>query len=100
MSVLRLNEFTALPGQFEALTAQFEAILPIIRACEGCERCELLLKFADGNSDDERLIILEVWRDIEAHQNAAKAVPPERFQAVMALLAAPPKGQYYKAIPA
>ncbi len=99
MSVLRLNEFNALPGQFEALVAAFEAIIPIIRDCDGCERCELLLKVADGNTNDDRLIILEVWRDVAAHQNAAKAVPPEQFQTIMALLSGPPKGQYYTALP-
>ncbi len=53
MSVLRLNEFKALPGEFENLVERFDDLVTHIRLLPGCERCELLLKVADGNDDDE-----------------------------------------------
>ncbi|WP_155847572.1 antibiotic biosynthesis monooxygenase [Asticcacaulis benevestitus] len=52
MSITRLNEFKALPGKFEALTEVFRRIVTQIRTVEGNERCEMLLKVADVDSDD------------------------------------------------
>ncbi|CAL4866502.1 hypothetical protein MMA231_00744 [Asticcacaulis sp. MM231] len=98
MSITILNEFKALPGNFEALTEIFRRIVTQIRTVEGNERCEMLLRVADGDSDDERLIILETWTSIEAHQRAATAVDPKDFSAIMALLSEKPTGRYYQPI--
>jgi len=98
MSILRLNEFTALPGQFENLVEQFDALIEEVRVLPGCERCELLLKVADGNDDDDRLVILEVWTSISHHKAAASAGDPQRIKAILALLSHRPSGQYYSAV--
>lgn len=98
MTVLRLNEFKALPGQFEALTGKMRDICAQIRTLEGCEHCELLLKVADGEGDDDLLVVREVWASIAAHKAAAAKIDPTEFTAVMALLADRPSGQYYQAV--
>ncbi|HWU48589.1 MAG TPA: antibiotic biosynthesis monooxygenase family protein [Asticcacaulis sp.] len=95
MSVLRLTTFKASPGGFPALAARFETIVAQIRALEGCQSCELLLKMADGGHHDDALIVLETWDSREAHQAAARAIDPAEFAAVMALLDAKPTGRYY-----
>ena len=100
MSIMRLNEFKALPGKFEELINRFEEIVTQIRTVEGNERCELLLKVADGIDADDKLIVLEVWKDIAAHRCAASAIDPKQFEAVMALLSERPSGQYYMALDA
>ncbi len=100
MSILRLNEFKALPGHFEVLTAKMTQICARIRALDGCEQCELLLKVADGESPDDLLIVREVWASVAAHKAAAGAIDPAEFAEVMALLAGRPSGQYYQALTA
>ncbi len=100
MSIMRLNEFKALPGKFEELINRFEEIVAQIRTVEGNERCVLLLKVADGIDDDDKLIVLEVWKDIAAHKNAASAIDPKQFEAVMSLLSERPSGQYYTTLEA
>jgi len=95
MSVMRLNEFKALPGKFEELINRFEEIVAQIRTIEGNESCALYLKVADGIDEDDKLIVLEVWKDIAAHRNAASAIDPKQFEAIMALLSDRPSGQYY-----
>ncbi|ESQ81719.1 hypothetical protein AEAC466_20710 [Asticcacaulis sp. AC466] len=98
MSILRVNEFKALPGRFEDLVKAFEAVVRQIRTVDGCERCELLLKIADGLDADDTLIVLEVWTSISAHKQAASAVDPNDFNRIMALLSTRPVGQYYEAV--
>ncbi|MCR6659622.1 MAG: antibiotic biosynthesis monooxygenase [Asticcacaulis sp.] len=97
MSIMRLNEFKALPEKFEALVGLFEKIVAQIRTVEGNERCELYLKVADGINEDDKLIVLEVWKNIAAHKNAVSAIDPKQFEAVMDLLSDRPSGQYYTA---
>ena len=98
MSILRLNEFKALPGKFEALSAKMADICARIRTLDGCEQCELLLKVADGENPDEALIVREVWTSVEAHKAAAANIDPAEFAEVMTLLADRPTGQYYAAV--
>lgn len=98
MSVLRLNEFTARPGQLENLAVKMRGFCNAIREIPGCQCCEVLLKMADGETADDQVIVLEVWDSIEAHKSAASAIDPGDIATVMALLAGPPKGQYYQAV--
>ena len=98
MAVLRLNEFRALPGRLEVLTEKMRDICVRIRALDGCEQCELLLKVADGEGADDLLVVREVWTSAEAHQRAAAGIDPAEFAEVMALLAGRPSGQYYTAM--
>ncbi len=98
MSVMRLNEFKPLPGKCQELANQFEAIVAQIRTVEGNERCELYLKVAGAANEDEKLIVLEMWKNTTAHKNATAAIDPKQFEAVMALLSERPSGQYYTTV--
>lgn len=98
MSVLRLNEFTALPGKFEKLTALFANIVTRIQAAPGCLRCDLLIKVADGASNDEKLFVVEVWESVAAHKASLAGMKPLDFAPVMELLATRTPGQYFTAI--
>ena len=40
---------------------------------------------------------IEEWDSIADHQNAAKAIPPEKMKEAMALFGKPPAGMYYTA---
>lgn len=96
MSILRLNEFRALPGRFEALVEVMRSICGRIRHLDGCEKCELLLKVADGEGADDVLVVVETWASVAAHKQAGANIDPAELKAVMALLAGPPSGRYYQ----
>jgi quinol monooxygenase YgiN len=57
----------------------------------GCLSCRLLRRVANP----AHLAIIDEWESIEAHQNAAKAIPPEKMAQAMTLFARPPSGAYY-----
>lgn len=91
MSVTRINEFRAKDGEDVSLYALLASFLPIITLAEGCRSCQLL-----HNLDDPaRLIIIETWDSVEAHQAAAKSIPPQNVEKALELLACPPRGTYY-----
>jgi quinol monooxygenase YgiN len=92
VSVTRINQFQAREGQAQALRAHFESIIALIRSSTGCESVQLL----KGVEDPTHLAIIEVWESVEAHQAAARNIPPELFQETRALLAGPAKGEYYR----
>jgi quinol monooxygenase YgiN len=93
MSVVRINNFIALPGKLPELIEAFQSIVLTIRNCQGCELCNLFV----SAGDDNKIVIIEQWRDIAAHQAAAKLIDPDDFKKVMALLEEKPTGQYYTA---
>ena len=82
MSVLRVNEFIAFPGKLDDLLEMFREIVPMIRLADGCESCDMLIP-ANGK---EKLVILEQWRDIKAHQAAAKHISGSDFKRIISLL--------------
>ena len=91
MSVIRINEFTAFPGKLQDLIEAFQGLIPVIKFAEGCESCEMLVP-ANGK---EKVVIIEQWRDIRAHQNAAKLIAGSDFKRIMSLLDGAPSGKYY-----
>jgi quinol monooxygenase YgiN len=91
MSVTRINEFQAKPGQEEALKAFLEGVVSGIAATAGCASCQLL----QALDEPARFVVLEVWSSRAAHQSAAHAIAPDEIAKVMAMLAAPPKGAYF-----
>ncbi len=91
MRVTRINEFQALEGRGDELRALVESFLPTIAAASGCLSCRLL----QGQNAAERIVVIEEWQSVEAHQAAVRNVPPDAMQAAMALLAGPPKGEYF-----
>jgi quinol monooxygenase YgiN len=94
MAVTRINQFEAKPGRGAELHRFLASVISIIRGCVGCQSCELL----EAIDDAERFVILEVWDSVEAHQAAAKAIPPAKMGEAMALFGAPATGAYYRPV--
>jgi len=92
MSVTRINELQALPGQADALWEHLKSFTRRIAACPGCHSCQLLR----AEDDPGRLLVFEVWDDAEAHKAALKTFPPDAFARTLPLLVGPPTGRYYR----
>lgn len=92
LPLTRINQFTAKPGSGDDLYALIESFLPMIRQSDGCVEARLLRDVDDEN----RILVIEVWRDKDAHRASAANVPPGTFEKAMALMAGPPSGAYYQ----
>ena len=92
MTITRINQFEARKGVEDELFEFLQSVISIIQRSPGCKSCRLL-RSLDGPA---HLAIIEEWESIEAHQNAAKAIPPEKMNEAMTLFAGPPTGTYYK----
>lgn len=90
MSVTRINEFQAQEGRGGELRKLIAAFVPSIEAAPGCRSCRLL----QGVDDPARIVVIEEWESVEAHQAAMRDIPADGMQAAKALLAGPPKGEY------
>lgn len=93
MQVTRINRFFAKPHLSEDLHEFLASILPIIQSAEGCEGVQLLR----GKDDPHEFVIIEQWASVAAHKGATQAIPPEKFDLVLPMLAKPPSGAYYVA---
>ena len=91
MSVTRINEFRAKEGKADELRAFLTQIVPTIASSTGCLSCQLL----QGHENPTRLVVIEVWDNIESHQASMRDIPPEEFAEVMTLLNGTPVGEYY-----
>ena len=91
MTITRINEFKAKAGQGEALRSHLNAFVATIEASAGCQACQLL----QSESDPTRIVVIEVWDSIEAHQAAVKNIPPDAIEQAMKLLDGTPKGEYF-----
>ena len=91
MTILRINEFQAVPGEAEALGSFLAELQAYIAASAGCNSCEVLVQpDADG-----MFVVLERWESEVAHKASLAGFPMERMQSAMALFGTPPKGAYY-----
>jgi quinol monooxygenase YgiN len=93
MMITRINQFEAKSGLEENLFEFLQSVISVIEKSPGCRSCRLLR----GVDRPAHLAIIEEWESVEAHQNAAKVIPPEKMAQAMALFAKPPSGAYYKA---
>lgn len=92
MTITRINQFEA-KKDFEGKLFEFlRSVISVIKDSPGCRSCRLLR----STDDPAHLAIIEEWESIEAHQNAAKAIPPEKLNRAMEMSAKPPSGMYYK----
>jgi quinol monooxygenase YgiN len=91
--ITRINQFEAKKDLEEKLFEFLRSVIPIIEKSPGCVSCRLLRSI----DNPAHLAIIEEWESIEDHQNAAKAIPPEKMTQATALFAKPPSGAYYKA---
>jgi heme oxygenase (mycobilin-producing) len=79
MSVTRINELQALPGQADVLWERLQSFTRRIAACPGCHSCQLLR----AEDDPGRLLVIEVWDDAAAHNVVLKTFPPDAFAGTM-----------------
>jgi len=91
VSVTRINRFESKPGMAANLHAFLRSIMPQIEQSAGCKSCRLL----HNRELENEFVIIEVWDSVSAHQASVKNISPEKFGAVMSLLAGPPSGAYY-----
>ena len=91
MSVMRIGEVQAKAEMVEALRDFLISIIPMIKASEGCESCQLLQR----EDDTTTFVIIEVWDSVQSHQASVNNIPPEKLGEIRPLLASPPKGAYY-----
>jgi quinol monooxygenase YgiN len=93
MTITRINQFEAKKDLEEPLFEFLQSVISVIRNSPGCKSCQLLRSM----DNPAHFAIIEAWESIEAHQNAAKAIPSEKLSQAMAMFAKPPSGTYYKA---
>lgn len=89
--ITRLNQFEAKKECEEKLFEFLRTVISVIEKSPGCRSCQLLRSI----DNPAQLAIIEVWDSVEDHQNAARAIPPEKMAQAMALFAKPPSGTYY-----
>ena len=92
--VTRINHFEAKTGRGPELRQFLASVIATIRSSPGCRTVQLL----ESTEKQERFAILEVWDSIEAHQTAARVIPPAKLQEVMPLLAIPATGAYFRPV--
>jgi quinol monooxygenase YgiN len=89
--ITRINYFEAKAGSADTLQQLLHAVTVTIQNSVGCVSCRLLR----GVDNPAHLTIIEEWESVEAHQEAARRIPPDKLAEVMALLATPPSGSSY-----
>ena len=92
MRVIRINHFEARRESSEKLHTFMLSLIAKVRRLPGC-RSVLLLR---GAENPDHLAVVEEWESIEAHKQAATAIPPHQLEQVKALVAKPPVGEYYQ----
>ena len=81
-----------MPKKLSQLTIALSDIAPKILNAHGCESCEILT----STEGQEKVVIIEQWTSIEAHQAAARQIDPQDFQKIIGFLKGKPTGRYYK----
>ena len=92
MSITRINEFQAKEGQGDKVRELLNSFASVLRSSDGFHSRQVL----QNVSDLTRIVVIEVWDSIQAHQAAAKTIPVNTFERTMMHLASPPKGEYYR----
>jgi quinol monooxygenase YgiN len=87
-----MGEIKAREGQGEALLALLEAhFVAGIESSAGWVAYQVLRR----QDDPDRIAIVEVWQDVEAHRASARAIPAEVISQFRELVADAPAGGYY-----
>ena len=92
MTITRLNHFRAAAGKTDELHAFLTEVVAGVAGTDGCLDCQLLR----GVDDSAHFVVLERWTSIAAHQASTQDIDPAEIRRVMALLAAPPSGEYFE----
>jgi quinol monooxygenase YgiN len=91
MSITRINEFTAKEGQGDSLRDLLRLFLATLDSAAGCQSCQVL----QSAEHPTRIVVIEVWDSMEAHQASVKNIAPEALAQIMPLLDGTPKGEYF-----
>jgi quinol monooxygenase YgiN len=94
MSITRIGEVQAKSETIDDLRDFLLSIIPLIKASEGCEDCQLY----QSQLDAAKFIMFEVWESIESHQASVKNIPAELLNQIGPLLGQPPTGGYFDLI--
>lgn len=92
MNITRINEFHAKEDKGDDLRKFLVSIISIIESSAGCRSCRLLQCL----DEPTRLVVIEIWDSVEAHQASVKSIPPDSFAEIMKMLAEIPKGAYFR----
>lgn len=91
MTITRVNELQAREGCSDELRKYLESILPEIESSEGCLYAHLL----QGHDDPGRILIIETWESIAAHQLAIQDIDRTIFVETMKRLVAEARAEYF-----
>jgi len=91
MSITRINEFTAKEGQGNSLRDLLRSLLSNLDSVAGCQSCQVL----QSAEHPTRIVVIEVWGSVEAHQASVNDISPEEIAQVMPLLDGTPKGENF-----
>ena len=91
MSMTRINEFTAKQGQGDRLRDLLRSFLSTLDSAAGCQSCQVL----QSAEHPTRIVVIEAWDSVEAHQASVKNISPEAFAQIMPLLDGSPKGENF-----
>ena len=91
LAITRINTFEAKAGSEEDLYRFLQSVISRVTACPGSISCQLLR----STDSVTAFAIIEEWDDVESHQKAARAIPPEMMAQAGTLFAKPPSGSYY-----
>ena len=91
MSVIRIDEFRAIDNRQDELRRALADILNFVRSSDGCD----LVQLFQSETEPERVVVIERWRDHEAHQKAMSSIRAAALHRVMSLLSEMPAGAYY-----
>jgi quinol monooxygenase YgiN len=92
MSIIRINEFQAKEGQGSDLLELLNSSAPIPASTEGLHSYQILQNL----NDPTRIVVIETWDTVEAHQRSAKKIPVSVFEKAVRMMSTPPKGDYYR----
>jgi quinol monooxygenase YgiN len=92
MNIFRIGEFRAHPGDGDALLNLLNKyFVPMIEESDGL----LAYQVFQRQDEPEKVMIIEHWASLEAHQASAQDIPAEALGKVRELLAEAPAGGYY-----
>ncbi len=92
MGIHRIGEFRAHPGEGDALLDLLNKyFVPMIEESDGW----LSYQIFQRQDEPEKVMIIEQWESVKAHQASAQDIPPEALGKVRELLAEAPAGGYY-----
>jgi quinol monooxygenase YgiN len=94
MGVTRVNQFEAKSGKEVELRRFLESVISLVRTSAGCRSVQLL----ESIERPERFAIVEIWDSVEAHQAAARVIPPSKLQEAAALFATLATGAYFRSV--